>query len=195
MLKVAITGNIGSGKSTVAHFFENLDIPLFSADKAGHDVLQNPDVIVALQKVFGDAIFDETGSLSRKNIAHIVFANDQKLKQLNAVVHPEIKNMIVRWMERQNETTPYILVEAAVLFEAGFDDHFDKIIVASAPKELRIERVLKRDDITREEVLQRINAQISEQEKIERSDFVIINDGINPIIPQILNIHFTLHKA
>lgn len=194
MLSVAITGNIGGGKSTVAHFLQNLGIPLFSADKAGHEVLQKQEVIEKLQTLFGDAIFDETGALSRKNIAAIVFSDEKKLQKLNAITHPEIKAMIADWIENQDLTSPYLLVEAAVLFEAGFDALFDKIITVAAPEALRIERVVRRDGATPEAVLRRVRAQMPETEKIAKSDFVIVNDGREAIIPQILKIHEALLK-
>ena len=192
MLKIAITGNIGSGKTTVAHFFRILDIPVFSADSAGHRALLRSEVITALQSVFGDTVFDENGIVSRKKIGEIVFSDTYKLQRLNEIVHPVIKDEMLQWIEQQPLQTPYVLCEAAVLFEAGFDVLFDKIITVSAPETLRIKRIDTRDGASKQNILQRMKAQIDENIKISKSDYCIVNDETQSVIAQVLKIHSQL---
>jgi dephospho-CoA kinase len=194
MLKIAITGNIGSGKSTVAHFFKMLGVPIFSADVAGHQALLRPEVITALQSVFDDTVFDENGTPNRRKIGEIVFSDTDKLQQLNRIVHPIIKNEMAQWFEQQPSQISYALCEAAVLFEARFDPFFDKIITVSAPEALRIKRIEARDGIPRQTILQRMASQMDEKIKISKSDYCIVNDDIRSVIAQVLKIHDDLIK-
>jgi len=189
MLKIAITGNIGSGKTTVAHFFKMLGVPVFSADMTGHKALLRPEVMTALRSVFGNAVFDETGTPNRKKIGEIVFSDSDKLQQLNQIVHPVVKEETMQWFEQQAPQTPYVLCEAAVLFEAGFELFFDKIITVSAPEALRIKRIEARDGIPKQAILQRMKAQMDENIKISKSDYCIINDDVQSVVSRVLDIH------
>ena len=193
MLKIAITGNIGSGKTTVAHLFKILGIPVFSADVAGHRALLHPEVMVALRSVFGVAVFDENGLPNRKKIGEVVFSDSDKLQRLTEIVHPVIKDEMIQWFEQQPIETPYVLCEAAVLFEAGFDTLFDKIITVSAPETLRIQRIENRDKISKHAVLQRMKNQTDENIKISKSDYCIVNDDVKSVIAQVLEIHGCLN--
>jgi len=192
MLKIAITGNIGSGKSTVVHLFKLLGVPVFSADMAGHRALLRTDVITALRSVFDDAVFDENGEPNREKIGEIVFLDSAKLQQLNQIVHPVIKDEIIQWIEQQMPQTPYIICEAAVLFEAHFETLFNKIITVSAPESLRMKRIETRDNITKEAIVQRMRSQMSEHLKIAKSDYCIVNDDIQSVVSQVFNIHQSL---
>jgi len=188
MLKIGVTGGIGSGKSTVCEIFKTLGIPVFNADEAGRALTDgNKEVKDKIRENFGSEIFDG-GTLNRRKLAEIVFEDADKLKQLNDIIHPTVGKAYADWV---NDITdkPYCLKEAAILFESGSDKGLDKVIVVSAPQELRIERVVKRDDVTREEVRGRMNRQRSEEERIARADFVINNDGSNPLIPQVMELH------
>jgi len=194
MLKVAITGNIGSGKSTVVRFFKMLGVPVFSADTAGHTALLRPEVMTALRSAFGAAVFDENGLPDRKKIGEIVFSDADKLQQLNQIVHPVIKEEMTQWFEKQGNNTPYALCEAAVLFEAHFESFFDKIITVSAPEALRIQRIKARDGISEQAILQRMKTQMDENIKIAKSDYHIINDNMQSVVSQIFEIHETIAK-
>lgn len=186
-LKVGLTGGIGSGKSTVAAIFSTLGIPIFDADNAAKKVM-NEDRTVK-EKVTGlfgaDAYIN--GALNRKFIASIVFNDAYKLEQLNAIAHPATIAAGEAWMNEQ--TTPYAIKEAAIFFESGSAAGLDYIIGVFAPQHLRIQRVMQRDKITREEVLGRISKQIDEFLKMKLCDFVITNDEQSLLIPQVINIH------
>ena len=188
MLKIAITGNIGSGKTTVAHLFKILGVPTFSADAAGHKALLRDEVMTALRTTFGDVVFDENGTPNRKKIGEIVFSDADKLQQLNQIVHPVVKNETMKWFEEQTPQTPYVVCEAAVLFEAGFDPLFDKIITVSAPEALRIKRIEARDGIPKQAILQRMKSQMDENIKISKSDYCIVNDGVLSVVEQVLEL-------
>lgn len=187
MLKVGLTGGIGSGKSTVARVFEVLGIPVYYADAAAKELVNTqPAIKEAIIKIFGANSY--TGNtLNRKFIASVVFSNEQKLNQLNAIIHPATITDGNRWMKLQ--TTPYAIKEAAILFESASDKGLDYVIGVAAPLPLRIQRTMHRDNTTIEEVEKRMARQMDEEEKMKRCDFVIYNDEKQAIIPQVLHIH------
>ncbi len=187
MLKIGITGGIGSGKSTVAQFFSVLGIPVYAADEAGKRLMnENEKLKSEVKNLFGEAAYDK-GILNRKYIAGIVFSNAEKLAQLNAIVHPATLKDADEWMHKQ--TAPYALKEAAIMFESGAHEHLDYVIGVSAPAPLRIQRAMQRDNITREEVLARMSRQINETVKMRLCNFVIFNDEKQLVIPQVLELH------
>ncbi len=187
MLKIGITGGIGSGKSTVAKIFEVLGIPVYYADDAGK-YLMNTDAALK-QKIiaqFGESVYNNE-VLNRKYLASVVFKSPEKLALLNAIVHPATINDAAQWMLRQN--TPYALKEAAIIFESGTQEHLDYVIGVYAPTPLRIQRTMHRDNITREEVIQRMNKQLDESIKMKLCDFVIKNNEQELLIPQVIKLH------
>lgn len=187
VLKVGLTGGIGSGKSTVAKIFEVLGIPVYYAD-AGAKRLMNEDaeLISSISKKFGEQAYINK-VLNRKYISSIVFSDPVKLEQLNAIVHPATKKDSENWMNRQ--TTPYAIHEAALIFEAKVSDRLDYVIGVSSPQESRIKRAMGRDDVSQEEVLRRMNKQLDEEIKMKKCDFVLINDEKQLLIPQVLELH------
>lgn len=190
MLKIGLTGGIGSGKTTVAQIFEVLTIPVYYADQAAKDLMnQDPDLKKEIIAAFGKEVYTE-GNLNRAFLGEMVFADSEKLARLNSIVHPATLKDASSWM--QNQKTPYAIKEAALIFEAGLENFFDFIIGVSAPKNLRLERVIIRDLLSTENILQRMAQQMDENEKINRCDFIIVNDGHEPLIPQVLKIHQTL---
>jgi dephospho-CoA kinase len=192
MLKVGITGGIGSGKTTVCRMFEVLGVPVYYADDRAKALMQNDVSIKAkLTDLFGADVYTETGQLNRKFIADSAFTNPKVLAQLNAIVHPAVFNDSQQWFA-SHENKPYTLYEAAILFETGSYLFMDKTIAVFAPLEDRIERTMKRDNVSREEVMERVSKQMPEEEKMAKADYVIYNNHTQPLIEQVLTIHHRL---
>lgn len=189
MLKIGITGNIGGGKTTVSKVFEVLGIPVFYADDAAKNVMTtDAELISGLKTTFGEEAYFDDGALNRKYIAGIVFNDEIQLAKLNAMVHPAVFRAFDTWVA-QATGAPYVMKEAALLFESSSYKMCDKTIMVTAPLELRIKRVMQRDGFTREEILSRNARQLSEEKKIELADFVIRNDDTELVIPQVLKLH------
>lgn len=189
MLKIGITGGIGSGKTTVCKIFETFGIPIYYADiRAKELMISDSDVIQQIKKLFGVDAYDENGHLNRKLIAEKAFHDKNLLQQLNAIVHPAVFQDTLDWYQTHHNKA-YTLYEAAILFESGSYKLLDKVITVFAPLEDRIARTMKRDNISRKEVLERIDKQMPEEEKMERADFIIYNDHSQPLIEQVLTIH------
>jgi dephospho-CoA kinase len=186
MKHIGITGNIGSGKSTVCRVFELLDIPVFYADIHARMLLSQADVKVRLTAIFGRGILDDRQEIDRKKLADIVFYDASALNRLNAIIHPLVHNTYHSWVSQQNST--YILYESAILFESVMSADFEKVILVTAPKEIRINRVCARDHISREQVLARMSNQMAEEALIKKADFIIENDGDTLLIPQVLKV-------
>ncbi len=188
MLKLGITGGIGSGKTTVCRLFELLGIPVYYADDESKKLLEE-DQLVKEQviKTFSDSILNDLGTIDRKKLAAIVFNNKEQLEKLNAILHPAVGQHFENWLKKQNAV--YILKEAAILFESGAYKQVDKVLTVVAPLELKIQRTMKRDGVSREVVEKRIELQMSDEEKIKRSDFVITNNEQELLIPQVLSLH------
>lgn len=187
MLKIGITGGIGSGKSTVAKVFEVLGIPVYYADDAAKRLMHEDEELRKKIKLqFGNEVYTN-GQLNRKRLAEIVFASPEKLTQLNTLVHPATLQDAERWMQLQ--TTPYAIKEAALIFESGAQEQLDYVIGVTAPAPLRIQRTMQRDGITREEVMARMDKQMDEAIKMKLCDFVIINNEQEMLLPQVLQLH------
>ncbi len=187
MLKVGITGGIGSGKSTVCKVFETLGIPVFYADEVARNIMNTDEALkLAIQQQFGTDTYTN-GQVNRKRLSELVFNNPGKLALLNSLVHPATIKAGNDWAAAQ--TSPYTLKEAAILFESGSWKALDKIIGVSAPEEIRLKRTMQRDNITAEEVKSRMQRQMDETEKMNRCDFVIINDDTTAVIQQVLELH------
>ncbi|MFM6926110.1 MAG: dephospho-CoA kinase [Ferruginibacter sp.] len=187
MLKIGITGGIGSGKSTVAKVFEVLGIPVYYADDAAKRLMNEDEELKhKIQLQFGNEMY-VNGQLDRKRLAEIVFASPGKLAQLNALVHPATLLDAERWM--QKKATPYAIKEAALIFESGAHVHLDHVIGVTAPAPLRIQRTMHRDGITREAVMARMDKQMDESIKMKLCDFVIKNDEQQMLLPQVLELH------
>ncbi len=188
-LKVGITGGIGSGKTTVCKIFESLGIPVYNADERAKWLMVNhPLIVKGLKDLFGEQAYLGDGSLNRKGIAAIVFSDKEKLNQLNALVHPAVYQDGEDWHASFSDV-PYTIKEAALHFESGAYRTMDVMITVFAPEEMRLQRVINRDDANLQEVKDRMSKQMPDQEKMEKSDFVIYNDGTQLLIPQILEIH------
>ena len=187
MYRVGLTGGIGSGKSTVARILETLGIPVYYADDAAKTIM-NTDAGLRQQIIqhFGEASYTD-GQLQRKYLADIVFNEPEKLSLLNSLIHPVTIRHSEQWFRRQS--APYAVREAALLFESGASENLEFIIGVYAPKHLRLQRVIKRDGLTTEEIQKRMNRQINEEMKMKLCDAVIRNDEQQLVIPQVMELH------
>ncbi|MGB1206735.1 MAG: dephospho-CoA kinase [Chitinophagales bacterium] len=189
MLKVGITGGIGSGKTTVCKIFETFGIPIYDSDKAAKWLMQNDEnLIKTIKEIFGDDIYTLENKLDRKKLAAIVFYDKKALKKLEELVHPAVFRYGEKWL-KQHKTKPYIIKEAALLFESGSYRQLDYVITITAPEKVRIARVQKRDGATVADIKARIDKQMPESEKVKLSDAVIENNEEKMLIPQIIEIH------
>lgn len=193
MLKIGLTGGIGSGKSLVARIFEVLGVPVYYADAAAKDIMNRDKALKAeIIEHFGAAAYAD-GILDRKYLASRVFGNKEQLTLLNSIVHPATIRDAEKWMRQQK--SPYTVKEAALIFESGSQEHLDYIIGVYAPKPLRILRTMQRDGISRDEVLKRMSNQINEEIKMRLCDFVVTNDEQKALLPQVLALHRQLLTA
>jgi dephospho-CoA kinase len=189
MLKIGITGNIGGGKTTVSKVFEVLGIPVFYADDAAKKVMTVDEILIGeIKSAFGADSYFEDGSLNRKYIANIVFNDEGQLAKLNGIVHPAVFRSFDSWVAGIKDA-PYVMKEAALLFESSSYKMCYKTIMVTAPLELRIKRVMQRDGFSREEILSREVRQFTEEKKVALADFVIKNDDTQLVIPQVLGLH------
>lgn len=183
MKKIGITGNIGSGKSYVCKMFENLGIPVFYSDDETKKLYLVPSVKTLIINRFGNEVYFEDGTLNRKLLSYHLFKNEEAMKFIESVLYPALNQHFDEWCEQQ--TTPYVLYESAILFEKNYEKFFDNIIFVSAAESIRLQRVMKRDDCSEENVRSRMRLQLNEETKISRADFVIYNDGIKAVEPQV----------
>ena len=191
MIKVGLTGGIGSGKSLVATIFQGLGVPVYHADLEARKFLDSDPVKARLKSDFGLEILDSDYKVDRRVLASKVFVSQERLQQLNAIIHPLVLNDFNQWCIQRSEQ-PYILHEAAIIFETGFDKHFSNMILVSAPLEACIRRVMKRDGVDADQVRLRMNNQWELGLKESKADFIIVNDGAMMLLPQVLEIHHAL---
>ncbi len=192
---VGITGGIGSGKTTVCKIFQTLGIPVFYADEEAKRIMQEDELVVSkISELLGAGAYDSEGKLDRNFIASHVFREREKLDKLNSIVHPATVQASIAWAKEQK--APYVLKEAALLFESNAFHYVDKVIGVYAPVTLRLHRTMKRDNVSKEEVQKRMRNQINEEVKMRLCDYVIYNDEQRAVIPQVLELHrklTTLH--
>lgn len=170
---IGLTGGIGSGKTTVANYFLSSGVPVYIADDEARKIMQVPNIIEEIKNTFGNSIF-ENEILNREKLSNIVFNDPEKLKLLNAIVHPAVKKHFMDWVFKHKDN-PFIIYEAAILFESGSYKDCDLIITVTAPMESKIQRVFIRDKTTRENVLKRMDMQWNDEQRILKSDFIIKN--------------------
>lgn len=188
-LQIGITGGIGSGKSIVCKIFQCLGVPVYDADSRAKALMTTDGILIdQIKKEFGNLSYNTDGTLNRKHIGEAAFGNPEKLKSLDAMVHPRVAADYAEWVGEQSH--PYVIKEAALLFEAGSYKSLDKIIVVSAPEHLRIKRVVVRDPKRSEQMVKDIiRNQMPDSEKTRRADFVVMNDESQLVIPQVLRLH------
>ncbi|MDH6354214.1 dephospho-CoA kinase [Dysgonomonas sp. PH5-45] len=184
---IGITGGIGSGKSTISELLKLMGIPVYIADTESKRLTNTSPVIKEkLTALFGEDLYPD-GKLNKPKLASIIFTDKDKLEQVNKIIHPEVRNDFLRWVDRHNHY-PIVAQEAAILFESGLNELMDKVIVVYAPLETRIERIMLRDDAPRTKILERINSQMSDEEKMKLADFVIYNTEKESLIKQTIAI-------
>jgi dephospho-CoA kinase len=188
MLKIGLTGGIGSGKSTVAEIFRTLGVPVFNSDQVARDLQENdPDVIAAMKKSFGEKVFTG-GKLDRSKMASEVFKDKEKLQLLNSIIHPAVGKAFEKFLS-ENAAKPYAIKEAAILFELVLEKQLDEMITITAPEEIRIERVMRRDGVSEADVRARMKNQLPDETKAALSSFVLVNEGTGLVLPQVIAAH------
>lgn len=186
-MKLGITGGIGSGKTCVCRVFNILGIPVFSADPEAQYIMHNDEKIIeGINKIAGKNLYHD-GTLDKMELASIIFNDPEILKRVNALVHPVVFGNFLKWTDSQS--SPYVIMEAAILFESGASKLVDRIATVYAPVEERIQRVTRRNRLTRQQVMERIRNQMDDETRIRMSDYIINNSENEMIIPVILKIH------
>lgn len=175
---IGLTGGIGSGKTTVAKYFASKGIPVYIADEAAKDIMNDAKVIHEVQSIFTENVILKNGLLDRSAIRELVFEDKSKLEQLNKIIHPRVKIDFENWLKK-NKNAPFVIKEVAILFETNGHKYCDATILVTAPIETRIKRVLERDTTTRENIIQIINNQLPEEEKMKLATFVVTNENLN----------------
>lgn len=190
MLKIGITGGIGSGKTTVCRIFETLGVPVFYADLAAKQVMVVDELLIAsIKQTFGDESYDQSGNLNNKYIAQIVFNDTSELAKLNALVHPATFRAFDLWLRNIPAQVPYVLKEAALLFESDAYKMCDQSVLVTAPYSMKIQRVIERDQVTAVQVQSRMDKQLSDEEKAVLANYTIVNDESTSLILQVLHLH------
>ena len=186
-LKLGVTGGIGSGKTSVCRVFDILGIPIFSADREASEIVENDlKIINQINSLAGKNLYSN-GGLDRMELATIIFNDKTLLEKVNSLVHPVVFDHFLNWVLEQ--TAPYVIMEAAILFESGAEKYVDKIATVEAPVEQRVERIIQRNKLSREQVMERMRNQLDDETRMRLSDWVIHNSENDMIIPAILNIH------
>jgi len=190
MLKIGITGGIGSGKTTICRIFETLGIPVFYADTAAKELMvKDPLLMAGVSDAFGLESYFNNGTLNNKHIANIVFNHPEELARLNALVHPAVFRAFDHWLVNVPATVPYILKEAALLFESGSYKMCDLSILVSAPLQVKLDRVIQRDGVSEAQVRARMDKQFTDEEKMKMADFCILNEEGSSVVMQVLALH------
>lgn len=190
MRKVGITGNMGSGKSLVCSIFKSLDIPVFDTDQQTKQLYDESNIRLKIQKQFGKSVYQADGKLNKAKLAQLIFNDPFAMQFIRELMYPRLHKRFNEWAkEQQNSQCPYVLYEAALIFENDFQSHFDFTILITAPEALRVERIKERDKLADSEIRQRMDHQWPETKKLELADFVIQNDGKTMLIPQVLEVH------
>lgn len=188
--KIAITGNIGSGKSLICKIFNHLGINTFHSDEETKKLYLLPEVKKEIINQFGEEVYFADGSVNKKLLSYHLFQNEKALKFIETLLYPKLNQVFDEWCEKQ--TSDFVLFESAILFEKNFDSQFDKIIFISSPEEVRLKRAMLRDRCDEDNVRSRMRLQWNEDVKIDKSDYIINNDGVEMLIPQVLDIYKTI---
>lgn len=188
-LKIGITGGIGSGKSYVCNHFASMGVPIYNADTEARNITNTNSIIrEKLSILFGHQLYDNNQQLIKEALAKIIFQDKAALERVNSIIHPEVHKHFKQWYE-QHQHQAYIIKEAAIMFESGSNKLMDAVVMVYAPLELRVERAMKRDNRTRQQIMERIANQLDDEKKRKMSDYIIINDQQKMLLPQIIQLH------
>lgn len=193
MKRIGLTGSIGSGKTLISEIFKTLGIQAFDADMEARKIVDSPQIVQQLTEFYGSGILLED-RINRAKLAEIVFSNLSQLQKLNDLIHPEVRNHFRNWSAGMSDCK-YVIYEAAIIFESGFYTQLESTILVTAPKEIRIERVMNRDKATREQVEARVKNQWPEEKKRKLANYIISNSGQELLIPQVMKIHSQIVKS
>ena len=192
MIIVALTGGIGSGKTTVANMFKNLGVPVYDSDKEAKNLMMSSKKLRKdIKALLGDLAYKDK-TLNREYIAQKVFKDKGLLKQLNEIVHPTVRKDFLKWAKKQGAA--YVIQESAIVFENKQEDFYDKIILVTAPQEIRLERVIERDNVSKSKIMDRMGNQLDDEDKIKMSDYVIDNITLNETRSKVKEVHGLLLK-
>jgi dephospho-CoA kinase len=190
--KLGVTGGIGSGKTSVCRVFEVLGVKVFSADRVAREIMEtDKEIIASINSISGKELYSE-GTLNRSELAHLIFNDNSLLKRVNSLVHPVVFKRFGEWT--LNQSSPYVIMEAAILFESGAAEFVDKVATVVAPVEQRMERVILRNKLSVEQVNERMKNQLDDETRMKLSDYIIYNSENDMIIPEILKIHNDILK-
>jgi dephospho-CoA kinase len=190
---IGLTGGIGSGKTTVAKYIASKGIPVYIADEAAKDIMNDANVVREVQSIFTENVILKNGLLDRSAIRELVFEDKSKLEQLNKIIHPKVKTDFENWLKK-NKNAPFVIKEVAILFETNGHKYCDATILVTAPIETRIKRVIERDSTSRENILQIINNQLPEEEKMKLATFVVTNENLSITYKTVDNLIEILNK-
>jgi len=188
MIKLGLTGGIGSGKSFVATIFSTLGIPVYDSDKEAKKLYFQDNVKLLMINEFGEDVYLASGEIDKPFLSRLIFHDKKALEKVNQIIHPRVKEHFLIWLN-EHSASPYVIKETAILFESGAYKQTDKVIAVVAPEELRVQRVMHRDGIDEALVNKKIANQMQQSELMERSDFVVVNDEKQPLLAQIIKIH------
>ncbi len=188
---IGLTGGIGSGKTTIAKYFESLGVPVYIADDQAKKILVT-DAAPSIKKVFGEEVFTD-GIPDRKKLSAVVFNNAEKLQQLNSIIHPAVKKNFEQWT-KSHKGKKFVIKEAAILFESGSYKDCDAVILVTAPKQVRLKRVMERDGADEQDILKRMQAQWSDKKKQSMSNYIIVNTGLNLAKKKAYEIYINLNE-
>lgn len=192
-IRLAVTGGIGCGKSVVSHILEIMGVPVYDCDRRAKEIMvTDAGIVKGLKRMFGEACYNSNGSLDRAFLASRIFTDDNNIERVNALVHPAVKKDFDNWVAAKD--CPLVAVETAVLYESGMIEHVDKVLVVWAGRETAIERTMKRSGMSRNQVVSRIQKQLSSDELLLLTDYSIFNDGNTPLLPEVVSLLEELRK-
>lgn len=192
-IRLAITGGIGCGKSVVSHILEVMGVPVYDCDRRAKEIMvSDASIIKGLKRMFGESCYNSDGSLDKAYLASRIFTDDNNIERVNALVHPAVKKDFDNWAASKD--CPVVAVETAVLYESGMIDHVDKVLVVWAGAETAISRTMKRSGMSRNQVVSRMQKQLSSDELLLLTDYSIYNDGDTPLLPELLELLDELRK-